>query len=233
MRVIDGDDQPVKRSLRGDDGQTVVETALILSVLMLLTGGLIDVGRAFYAYNTVSNAARFGARFGTVVGGSCMLENAGGNDFCDQLNSANPANWYFWGETGNVPLQTDGNGNNWNVFCDTYANAPSHYYTASSYKTSKATTIVGAVVQRFDTTNSAASTILGDATPGFDLSRLHVCIDGSANTANTPAATSPTVFGPQAGDWVGVTVTYQFKPAGPLFGNFTLNLSASSEYTVE
>lgn len=47
-------------------GQSLVELALILPVLMLVLVGIFDFGRAFYAYNALSNAAREGARYGTV-----------------------------------------------------------------------------------------------------------------------------------------------------------------------
>jgi len=43
-------------------GQSLVEFALILPVLLLLVMGVFDFGRAIFAFNTVSNAAREGAR---------------------------------------------------------------------------------------------------------------------------------------------------------------------------
>ena len=43
-------------------GQTLVEFALILPIFLLLLVGIFDFGRAIYAYNTVSNAAREGGR---------------------------------------------------------------------------------------------------------------------------------------------------------------------------
>ena len=47
----------------GDErGQAVLETALITVVLLLLFAGAIDVGRMFYHYIAVTNAAREGAR---------------------------------------------------------------------------------------------------------------------------------------------------------------------------
>jgi Flp pilus assembly protein TadG len=47
-------------------GQSLVETALILPVFMLLLMGIVDVGRAVFAYNTVGEAARQGARVAVV-----------------------------------------------------------------------------------------------------------------------------------------------------------------------
>lgn len=47
-------------------GQSIVEFALILPVLLLLLMGLFDFGRFILAYNTVSDAARDGARVAIV-----------------------------------------------------------------------------------------------------------------------------------------------------------------------
>lgn len=43
-------------------GQSLVETALVIPVLALLTFGLLDFGRAYYFQVAVTNAAREGAR---------------------------------------------------------------------------------------------------------------------------------------------------------------------------
>ncbi|HLE59058.1 MAG TPA: TadE family protein [Candidatus Limnocylindria bacterium] len=47
-------------------GQTAVEFALILPLFILLLLGIFDLGRAVYAFNTISNAAREGVRLGIV-----------------------------------------------------------------------------------------------------------------------------------------------------------------------
>jgi Flp pilus assembly protein TadG len=49
---------------RPQAGQTAVEFALILPILVLILMGVFDFGRAFYAYSVVANAAREGARAG-------------------------------------------------------------------------------------------------------------------------------------------------------------------------
>jgi hypothetical protein len=51
---------------RSERGQSLVEFALILPILVLLLVGVFDFGRAVYAFNTVSNAARQGARLAIV-----------------------------------------------------------------------------------------------------------------------------------------------------------------------
>jgi len=47
-------------------GQSLVEFALLLPVLMVTLLGMLDFGRAIYAYNAVSEAARNGARVAIV-----------------------------------------------------------------------------------------------------------------------------------------------------------------------
>jgi Flp pilus assembly protein TadG len=47
-------------------GQSLVEVAFVLPVLLLMLLGIFDFGRAIYAYNAVSNAAREAARVAIV-----------------------------------------------------------------------------------------------------------------------------------------------------------------------
>jgi Flp pilus assembly protein TadG len=46
-------------------GQSAVEFAILLPVLMLILFGVLDLGRIFFAAITVANAARAGARYAT------------------------------------------------------------------------------------------------------------------------------------------------------------------------
>ena len=48
--------------LRSERGQNLVELALVLPLLILLLAGIADVGRAFFSYIQLTNAAREGAR---------------------------------------------------------------------------------------------------------------------------------------------------------------------------
>ena len=59
-----------ERTKQARNGQGLVEFALILPVLVLIFMGIVDFGRAIYAYNAVSNAAREGARTGIVDQGT-------------------------------------------------------------------------------------------------------------------------------------------------------------------
>ena len=50
----------------GSRGQGLVEFALVLPIFVLLLVALFDLGRAVFAYNTITNAAREGARLAIV-----------------------------------------------------------------------------------------------------------------------------------------------------------------------
>jgi len=49
---------------RRERGQELVEFALILPLLLLLIVGIFEFGYIVFAYNTLSNAVREGARLG-------------------------------------------------------------------------------------------------------------------------------------------------------------------------
>ncbi len=197
-----------------EGGQAVVEFALISLVLMMLTVGLVDLGRGFFQYQAVASAARFGARWGSVVGGTCaMLNQQSTNDWCNQLNHSTGA---FWDQPGNKPIQGTG------VSCPTYAATPSDYYTVNNYTGNTSTTIVGMIAQKYDTSASSSSFVGGKVTPGLDLSQLHVCVELPSSSAR-----------PQAGETVGVAVYYPFTGVSTLITRQTLYLNATSQYQVE
>jgi Flp pilus assembly pilin Flp len=52
--------QTIRRSERGAN---LIETALVLPLLLLLVGGIVDLGGAFNSYIMVTNASREGARY--------------------------------------------------------------------------------------------------------------------------------------------------------------------------
>lgn len=52
-------------------GSSLVEFALILTVLFMLIFGIMDFGRAAYAYNFIVNAANQAARYAIVRGATC------------------------------------------------------------------------------------------------------------------------------------------------------------------
>jgi hypothetical protein len=52
----------MRRLLHRHSGQSMVEFAILAPIFFLLLLGTIDLGRAIYIYNTISDAAREGAR---------------------------------------------------------------------------------------------------------------------------------------------------------------------------
>ena len=54
------------RRRRRERGQSLVEFALVIPIIVLLIASFVEIGRAVFAYNTVANAARQGARVAIV-----------------------------------------------------------------------------------------------------------------------------------------------------------------------
>jgi Flp pilus assembly protein TadG len=61
---------------RAPSGQSLVEFALILPILLVLLMGILDFGRAVAAYNSVSNAARSAARVAVVDQNEAVVDQA-------------------------------------------------------------------------------------------------------------------------------------------------------------
>jgi len=207
-------------TVKREGGQAVVEFALISLVLMMLTVGLVDLGRGFFQYQAVASAARFGARWGSVVGGTCaMLNQQSTNDWCNQLNHSAGA---FWDQPGNKPLQDPLPLQLPRKPCPSYADNPEDYYTVSDYTANTSTTIVGMIAQKYDTSAASSSFVGGKVTPGLDLTQLHICVELPSSSAR-----------PQPGETVGVAVYYPFTGVTTMITRQTLYLNATSQYQVE
>lgn len=61
-------------------GQALVEMAIILPLLMLLVIGIFEFGRAMYTKNTLTHAARAGARAAVVTPGITVDSDNANND---------------------------------------------------------------------------------------------------------------------------------------------------------
>jgi Flp pilus assembly protein TadG len=76
---------PERKDLPSQSGQTLVEVALTLPLLLLLTLGVIEVGRYAYISILIGNAARAGAAYGAQSGGTSTdtagITLAADNDF--------------------------------------------------------------------------------------------------------------------------------------------------------
>jgi hypothetical protein len=178
-----------------------------------VTAGLVDVGRAIFAYNEISAVARYGARWGAVVGGTCSQPlGTSTSDWCNQIGGQSGT---FWNQDGNRSLQGAG------AECPAYSVTPADWYTVSSYIGTSATTIVGALANHFDSSSTTRSTIVGRYVPGLDLTKLHVCIELSHSAPPAP------------GDAVTVDIYYPFAPAGGLIFNRNVDLESEAQWEVE
>lgn len=54
----------MRRFLRSERGQTMVETAIVLPIVVFMLVAMVDAGRVFHAWLVVTNSAREGARAG-------------------------------------------------------------------------------------------------------------------------------------------------------------------------
>ena len=210
--------------VRGKEhGQATVEFGFIAIALLMFTVGLIDVGRGFYQYNAVAVAARFGARWGSVVGGTCLdvkIPNLAMSDWCNALPSAATTASDFWNENGNHPVQAAG------TSCPADTGMGNYYWTVND-STIPDASIVGAVRKRLDSDTSGPYFILGSLSAGFDRSQLRICIEMPSD------AYSGGVWAVHSGDTLKVYAYYPFQPTGPLFGSFKTTLTAVSGYTIE
>lgn len=57
----------ITQLLRQERGQSLVEMALVATLLISLTGGVVDFGSAFHHYIIITNAAREGVRMGARI----------------------------------------------------------------------------------------------------------------------------------------------------------------------
>jgi hypothetical protein len=204
-------------------GQAAVEFCIVASALLILTFGLIDTGRGFYQYNAVANAARDAARWAAVVGGACSPGNVSSSDWCTQMGAASSGT--FWQQAGNAPLQQGG------LTCPAthdVSRYPGYFYTVSNYTSTSSTTIVGAVAHRLDSSSVKVGFVRGDTLPGFDLSRVAVCIELPQSWD-----ASKSMYLVQPGQSVGVFIYDSFSPAGPLLGRSAIPLNAAAEDEIE
>jgi Flp pilus assembly protein TadG len=61
--------------LRDDQGQSTLETALVLLLLILMLFSLVEGGRVLYTYHYLAYAARRGSRYAMVRGAACDSSN--------------------------------------------------------------------------------------------------------------------------------------------------------------
>lgn len=59
--------QIINRFRKSHRGQSLVEMALILPILIIILFGIMEFGRVFHAYLVITHAAREGARYGVIA----------------------------------------------------------------------------------------------------------------------------------------------------------------------
>ena len=181
---------PKIRQTNRSRGQSIVEFAVILPILLLLLAGAIDLGRMFYASIAVENAAKEGALYGAR------------NPLCDDssnVNCGNPNNvaWHVQNEATNIGSQFSTT-----VACRTPAGVlvaaisdcldGDTYQVTVSYPFRLITPILGIIVpQNLTLRAESQSTVISDA---YDPSGLEVLVwvgnTGADNIA--PIATACT-----------------------------------------
>jgi Flp pilus assembly protein TadG len=76
----------INKSENKEQGQSLVELAMSLVVLLILIAGLVDLGRAFFTYIALRDAAQEGASYATVIN-SEALENADVANYCAAITN--------------------------------------------------------------------------------------------------------------------------------------------------
>lgn len=83
-RLMDFNRGVIGKAIRQNAGASILETALVVPILLLLTCGAVDIGRAYCAAIEVSSASHAGALYGvqnpTDISG---METAADNDATD------------------------------------------------------------------------------------------------------------------------------------------------------
>ena len=65
----------MRKLLRSERGQTMVETAIVLPVVVFMLVAMVDAGRVFHAWLVVTNSAREGARAGAARQSETVVTN--------------------------------------------------------------------------------------------------------------------------------------------------------------
>ena len=65
---------PLARRAGDGQGQSLVELALVLPMLILILAGVLDLARVYDAHVSITNASREGARYAIVHGSDCNLK---------------------------------------------------------------------------------------------------------------------------------------------------------------
>jgi len=64
----------IQRFHKKEEGQALVEFALVLPILLILLLGIFEFGNIFFSYLVIQNASRDAARYGTVAATDLEME---------------------------------------------------------------------------------------------------------------------------------------------------------------
>ena len=87
---------------RDERGQGLAEFAIVLPVFLLIVFGMIDVGRVIWATDDITNAAREGARYASIHGGSFFTTCPAGPSLAGTPAPSCPA----WSPDSKEPIRT-------------------------------------------------------------------------------------------------------------------------------
>ncbi|MBK8137177.1 MAG: pilus assembly protein [Chloroflexi bacterium] len=79
---------PIDRRNNAEAGQSLVEVAIGMIVLLVIFSGLVDFGRAYFAYIAIEDAANEGATFLSIRPGCQEAVSDGSDTGCDDPNNA-------------------------------------------------------------------------------------------------------------------------------------------------
>ena len=96
-----------KDTARDERGQNLLEFAVVVLLLLLVFAGIADLGRAFYTYMAIANAAREGVRYYSRL--PCTTDSAQRSELYDAVVDATIAEGAANGIdlTGGVTLEPD------------------------------------------------------------------------------------------------------------------------------
>jgi Flp pilus assembly protein TadG len=92
-----------KNTENNEQGQSLIELAMSLVVLLILIAGLVDLGRAFFTYIALRDAAQEGASYAAVIN-SDTLESADVGNYCAAITNR----VIITSETTNMPGISNG-----------------------------------------------------------------------------------------------------------------------------
>jgi Flp pilus assembly protein TadG len=78
--------------LKGDDGNNLIEYAIVFMFFISMLLGIVDFSRALYSYHFLSNAAREATRWAAVNGAACGAQspsNPAGDNSCNGVGGMN------------------------------------------------------------------------------------------------------------------------------------------------